>query len=292
MLFAEYIEEWKDKARLKTSPVWKMGQDQILRDHILPHLGHKKLNAINAADISVVMSASIAKGHSGNQQKKIYMVLSKVFRDSTDNFFEYREKSPVKKRFHLPEVKETKAAYMGFEKALIFLEYTMNHPLYAEASWIETLAGLRISEIEPLEWSDVDFDNNIIHITKSYSPWTKVVRNFTKNKGHYQAQMPPMLRAFLWNRKKRSGLICQNTSGGMISRNSFRGFMNRTQKILSLSVRSSHGLRHSCSRIFIEHGARDEEIQQLLGHKCLASIKPYNHRENLNILKDISQRIA
>lgn len=291
MKFEEYIERWKKSARTKTSESWKLGQDQVLAAHIFPHLSSKQLGKIKPEDISLVMTASKAKGHSPNTQKKIYMVLSKVFSDAIE-FFEYLDKSPVKKRFHLPEVPTVERGYMTFEQSLIFLEYSMHHVLFSEAAWIMTLTSIRISEMQALEWADINFKESKIDVRRSYCKWTRTIRPYTKNKTIYSVPMPPMLYAFLWNRKRSKGLIGKNMVGGMMNRDSFRSFLKIASKNLKLPVKGSHSLRHTCARIYVEKGARDEEIKELLGHRSLASSKTYTHRNDLKILKDLSKKIA
>lgn len=268
-----------------------MTQDQVLNAHVLPFLCNKELHKISSEDISTVLNASKAKGHAPNTTKKIFMVLSKVFGDAVD-FFELIKKSPVKRRFHQPFVPEVKRPFIGWIQSLIVLEYCFADELYGLAVWIMLLAGPRISEIEALEWGDVDFKRDEIVINKSYCVWSKKVRPHTKNKNAYAVPMPPLLRAYLWNRKKISGLVCKGPNGKMISRWSLRSYLYRLQKALMLTIRSSHGLRHSCARIYVEKGARDEEIKELLGHKWLQSSKTYTHRDDLQNLKNISKKIA
>ena len=290
MKFEEFVSEWKVKCRLRISASWKACQDQILRDHIFPYIGCLDLRSIVPADISTVMEASKAKQHSPNQQKKIYMVMSKIFSDAVQ-FFEYREKNPVKKRFHLPEITPLNRPYLDYEQAVIFLEYVMNNPSYGVACWIMTLAGPRISEIQSLEWADIDWEENEIRITKSYSEWTHTHRPYTKNKGWYTVPMCTMLREYLLPKRKPSGLVC-GSGGKIISRWGLGSYLRGVSKALNLPVQSSHGLRHTCARIFVERGASNEEIAELLGHKSLASTKTYTHRKKTGKLKKISSEIA
>ena len=292
MKFSDYIEEWKAKARNRTSESWKIGQEQVLRAHILPYLGHKNLKSITPSDITDVLLASQNKNHSLNQQKKIYMVLSKVFSDAI-HFFDLLTKSPVKKRFHLPEKpKDKERPYLSYEQALILLEYCMNDPHYGIPVWISILAGPRISELQLLEWTDIDFKNDSITINKSHCNTTGKDRDYTKNKNDYEAPLNPMLKKFLLERRKLKGLVCNNFTGGMLSRFSFGNYLRRIAKHLKFPVIASHGLRHTCARIYVELGASDEQISELLGHKHLLSSKPYVHRKGVSRLKALSKKIA
>jgi len=291
MLFSEYVSLWKQKARIKISDSWRMGQDQILRDHILPILGSLHIEKISSIHISEVMQASINKGHSGNQQKKIYMVMSKVFNDA-NHFFEIITRSPVKKHFHLPTPKPIERPYMTYEQALIFLEYTMNHPIYAIACWLMVLSGIRISEIESLDWECVDFEKDVIYVDKSRCAWTDEERNYTKNKGQYQVPMCPMLKMFLLERRKSSGKACQNPETGRFNRRNLNKYLHNVSEKIHTPSWSAHILRHSCARIYVEFGATDEQLKELLGHKTIVSTKTYTHRKGISQVSIISKKIA
>jgi integrase len=268
-----------------------MTQDGVLKKHILPRLSKLNLKGVKPDHISDVLNESKSKGHAPNTTKKIYMILSKVFRDAVE--FGHLKESPVKKRFHKPYVPPIKRPYIGWVQTLVVLEYVFDDGLYGVAVWVLLLTGIRISELEALEWPDIDFNRDEIKITKSYCVWAKEIRSYTKNKNQYAVPMPPMLRAFLWNRRKTKGFVCTRADGvSMFSRWAFRSFLHRLQEALHLVIRSSHALRHSCARIYVEKGARDEEIMELLGHKWLASSKTYTHRENTQHLKDIAKKIA
>lgn len=290
MRFAEYAIEWQKSARLRVSDGWSLCVAQILRDHIAPFLNPLSLKKISPADISKVIQASKDKGHSEATQKKIYMVMSKMFRDAVE-FFELIDRSPVKKKYHLVKVTRKDQPYMTYEQSVIVLEYALESQLFGLAVWIQLLAGLRVSEVQALTWENVDLRRGRINVVAAYNKLTKVLQGHAKNREHYPVPIPPKLMARLLREKGRAGFLCRNQSGGMMSENGYRIYLNTMSKRLLLPIRSSHGLRHSCARIYQEMGAGDEAIQRLLGHKWLVSTKTYIHRDDQELV-EISQKIS
>jgi integrase len=230
------------------------------------------------------------KGHASRTTKKIYMVMSKIFRDAVE-IFEVIPKSPVRKHFHAQVIEDVERPSMTPLQTWAFLEYVMHHELYGVPIWIQCLAGLRVSEVQALEWRDIDFDENTITIRRAYNKLTKKIQNYPKNKRFATIPMAPALRKFLLPFKQKQGLVCFSSVGGMMSENGYDTFLNRICERLQLPIKSSHGLRHSCARLFIEMGAADEDVQRLLNHKTLASTKTYIHRTHEQLFK-IAKKIA
>lgn len=280
MLFCDYILEWSESATLGVSKGWHQCQLQIIRDHINPILGKLCLSKITPSDISKVIQASKDKGHSENQQRKIYNVLSKIFKDAKE-FHDYIEKSPVRKAHHRPKVGDVERHFMEPEQSELVLQRSMFDKLYSSAIWIQLLTGLRVSEVQALTWDQLDFDGNCINVNKAYNRHLKRIQPYTKNKTKYRVPMIPRLAAFLKKKmaKSESKFVNPNAEGGMMSHKSYDDYIKRLQLEMKLPISSSHGLRHSAARMYSAKGCSDELLQILLGHKSIASTKVYTHHE-------------
>lgn len=275
-IFDDFLVSWKREARLDSGDGWKLCQDKVIELHILPHLTGKQLIDITPSDISRVIEASKLKKHAPNQTKKIYMVVSKIFNDAVE-FYDLIDRSPVRKKFHKPKTILIEQPAMSWEQSVILLEYVMHHPIYALPIWIQTLSGPRTSEIEALEWPEVHFEEDYIWLNKAYNRTTKIIQPFTKNKSHYAVPLPKKLSNFLQKFRKKSGLVCPGSDGKMLNRWAYQYYFTSVRKRLNLQITSPHGLRHSCSKIYKDAGATDEQIKVLLGHKTIISTKTYLH---------------
>jgi integrase len=229
MKFGDYIEEWKLHCRVKVGNTWRVGQDQVIRDHILPFLCNRDIRDIKQAHISFVLEQAKNRGFKANTQRKVYLMLSKLFRDAVE-FFEIIQKSPVKKRYHALPAEKVIQPFLKPLDAWVFLEYVMQNDSFGKAVWLQTLAGLRVSEVQALTWEDVDFKSGVIRVVRSYKRTIDKIESGTKNKEPHIVPMTPTLQKYLHARRERTGYVVKNTTGGMMSYYSYRSFISRTVK--------------------------------------------------------------
>lgn len=290
MLFVDFINEWK-KLRLGASEGWRICQDQIIRDHISPYLDDLKMNEITPAQISFVLAQSRKKNHSDNQTKKIYMVLSKIFSDAI-NEFEILTKSPVKKKLHLTKTRPIARSFLNPSEVWQLLEKVSNDKSFGVAVWIQVFTGLRVGEVQGLQWDDIDFKNSTVHIKRKFNRITKKMDLYTKNGSHFVQPLAPILANFLHKIKKKSGFVCTNSSGEMFSYWSYRSYLLRTSKKLNLSISASHDLRHSSAFLLRSVGASIEDLQKFLNHSSAQSTRVYDHFKIDESVKNLLKKIA
>ncbi len=71
-------------------------------------------------------------------------------------------------------------------RTLLFEAKSRNHPWYS--TWaLALLTGMRAGELYSLEWNDIDFENNIIRVSKSYD---KRLNLFKSTKAGYWRSVP------------------------------------------------------------------------------------------------------
>ena len=276
--FSLYINEWKKSARLKVGRAWSICQDNMIRDHIIPYLQDKKMKDITPADISFVLTQSKLKNHAPGTTKKIYLVVNKIFNDAV-SFFEILPRSPVKPRFHRPDTFPKERPFLKAERVWEMLEYVKND-CYGIAVHVQLLSGLRVSEIQGLRWGDINFDENIITVSRAYNSITKEIQPFTKNKTHHIIPLVKPLKEYLLLKRRDIGFVCLSTKGKMLHECGYNAYLRRIARELNLPIHSSHGLRHSYARLMVELGASDDIIQAALNHKSVVSTKTYIHRSN------------
>lgn len=262
--------------RLNVSKDWRVTQDQIIRDHVIPYLCNREMDEIKPPHISKVLEQSKLRGHSARTTRHVYTLLRQMFFDAVE-FFEIIQKSPVKQKYHRPKVPKYKAKFLPRELAWILLEAVSDTP-FACGVWIQTLTGLRVGEMLPLKWSDIDFDTAQIHVTKIYKKTSKLIQNYTKNKTQHSVPMPPDLMAFLRKRKGRGeDLVMPNSLGEVTCYYVYRRALRRICDRLKLPARSTHGLRHTCSALWRQSGAGLDDVKELFNHASLISTESYDH---------------
>jgi len=285
MLFSEYVDLWKSEARSNVGESWRITQDKLIGLHILPVLSSDELSAIGPSHISKVLEISQGKGHSAKTRMHLYSIMFKMFDDAVE-FFELDLKNPVKKKYHRPKITKKKSKFMTLEQSILLLEYVL-HSQFSHAVWIQTLSGLRVSEVLPLRWGDMDFENDQINVVKIYNRNTKKIQDHTKNGNQVYIPMPVRLKKYLLKyRGKNDDFVIPNQKNKMTCYFVYRRYLRNVCEKLKLPIRSAHGLRHSCTEIWVNVGASAEDLRRLLNHKSLSATDSYIHRTDgrLNLL--------
>lgn len=278
---------WKKHCRLNVSDGWKISQDSMIKLHIMPYLSENNFSEINAIDISKVIGASKLK-HSPNMTKQIYLLLSKMFKDSVK--LNIRKDSPVFSNFHCPKSKTKEAIYLIDNELEKLIEYSKYH-WSIQAIVIQAYIGLRVGEVTGLQWKDIDFKSKTIHIRQKRNRKTKVFDQYTKNGKQFRVPIRGSLISFLRDVRKTmdpgpDDFVCSGPDGkSFMSYHSYQKALIYLCKGAGIKRISSHGFRHTCSGIWVNQGASTEDIKILFNHDSIVSTKTYMHNTNLHLQK-------
>src|SRR3989338_5665316 len=175
---------------------------------------------------------------------------------------------------NLPNLKREKRLPVVLSKeeieSLISATKNINHRLILQIGYS---AGLRISEIINLNWQDIDFDRNIIHLKRAKGKKDRIVMlslkvkenliNLTSNKQGY---------VFLTN---RSGKYTQRTIQKIIKNAAMKAGIRKSI--------TPHTLRHSFATHLLENGTDIRYIRDLLGHSDISTTLIYTKVSSRNI---------
>ncbi|TDM47787.1 site-specific integrase [Macrococcoides goetzii] len=174
-----------------------------------------------------------------------------------------------------------KAEFIDHDKIEPFLEDVKRRNLYHYFLFrliIET--GLRVGEACALTWQDVDRENNIINVTKSYDEKRDILGE-TKTKVNRDVYITKKLSVELFkflqvhnankivNEKlydNKYNFIFVNEFGKPLSRSSIHNTMVYcSEKVLGYKL-SIHKLRHTHATLLLESGVPIQVIAERLGH--------------------------
>ena len=134
-------------------------------------------------------------------------------------------------------------------------------------------AGLRISEVINLQWRDIDFSRNLIHIKSAKGRKDRITLLSPKVKKDLKVLSLHMDGlVFISNRNKK---FSSRSIQQIISNSSKRSGINK--------VVTPHVLRHSFATHLLESGVDICYIQKLLGHVSLKTTQRYTHVTNNKI---------
>ena len=193
--FETFTNRWlkehaETQLELKTISSYK----KELSSKIIPAIGHVKLNKLQPMHLAQfynkltqdgVRQDNKSGGYSTRTIKYCHQIISSILTSAVQwNILQENIAKRVKPPKGIP--KSNKINYFDDKQTMIFLKHIESEPLkYRLLANIAIYGGLRLEEILPLLWSDVDFECYTIDINKttSYVDGKQFIKDTTKNKG-------------------------------------------------------------------------------------------------------------
>ena len=279
-----------NRIRLKGSTVQKY--DYLIKTHILPELGNIKLSKLTAATINSFLAKKASHGRknkntalSASYIKTITLILSSIIQYGADE----KLCSPLNTEIHFPQQQKKELHILSKEDQQILEKHITEviTPIGA-GIMISLHAGLRIGEVCALKWSDVDFNERIIHIRATVS---RVGRN-DGTKGTMLILGSPKTNAsirdipissVLFNVLKElhttssSPFVISETDTFMSPR-TYEYRFHRILKQCDIPKINYHALRHTFATRCIESKMDVKTLSEILGHgKASVTMDIYVH---------------
>ena len=152
--------------------------------------------------------------------------------------------------------------------------------------------GCRRGEALALMWDDVDFDNGVIHITKSVyqKSNTPMLKEPKTEAGRRTVPLLDRLRAIL---KPSTGLLFPDPkTGGLISETHFQRLWEAYAAESGVSC-TPHQLRHAYATMLFEADVDEKDAQEILGHAQLSTTRDiYTHIRDQRRQKTYSKLVS
>ncbi len=314
MNYKEWLGEWLNsyvKLSAKTRTVVRY--EQIVHQHIVPHLGACELDSITPIILQKFVTKLVqegnlrtGKGLSPNAVNSVITVLQSSLSAARGSGLMHSSPASKIKRPKLVEseiVCFSVAEQKSIEKAVFLDKRT-----YMFGVILCLYTGIRIGELLALTWQDIDFVNGIISITKTCydgmstnGKFGRLVDTPKTPSSKRKIPLPKQLVSFMKNIKKRSESDCVISKKGepFLVRTYQRNF-SALLKRLNIEHRGFHALRHTFATRAIECGVDVKTLSEILGHKnATITLNRYAHslmehkREMMNrigSLCDLSQK--
>ena len=256
--------------------------------YLIPYFGKAHLTDIKQVDIQNYFNT--VKKENGEPLAKATldmqrMILKSIFDAAIDNDLCY--KNPVKNiKYQRVSDKAEKHVWTK-EQAQAAEEYSKHCMRLDIVVYLNT--GIRRSELLGLKWSDIDFENNIMHIQRAIVQ-TKGKVVIDKPKSKTSDRYIPFSEEFAKYLKKfqSDNEYVLGTNGymspGTYSGKYFPRFMKELSEMTGVPELSPHELRHTYGTLKREEGVDIYTIQRVMGHSDIsvtASIYVHNDLEVL-----------
>jgi integrase len=170
MTLAKFAPGWlaRKQEKKELAPKTKQRYREIVRLHILPALGRKRIALLKMDDVEDFYTAKRAAGMPENTLHHVHTVLHSLLDSAVrhgyapGNVSEYAENKPTL------DLEAGKDNYFTRQDALGFLEAAAKDR-WAALYLLDLTTGMRLGEILGLRWQDVDMERRLVAIQQSLS---------------------------------------------------------------------------------------------------------------------------
>lgn len=263
-----------------------------LDNWIYPRLGKLRLPDVSAAEINALLLDMQAKGKAQASCVKVYTILKGLFKSAYKQ--DLIDKNPMDKvdrpKSRKDEIRDNEPESYTIKELQHILSCLDSEPLKWQA-FIRLIAdtGIRRGECCGLEWSNVDFQNNVITICKNlcYTPEKGVYEDTPKNRKSRTIDVDPAVMKLLksWRLEQASQHISafvfsQDGSAEAMHPQSPTRYFSKFGKKYGVDDFHPHKLRHTFASVAITAGADIASVSEKLGHSDKAvTLRMYTHAD-------------
>lgn len=264
--------------------------ERMIRNHIRPALGHKKLKTLAPDHVQYFYQSKLDDGLAPGTVHLMHGILHKALEQAVKWGAVPRN---VCKAVTPPKPNPEEIRPLDAEQAKRLLEAAGGNRL--EALYVLAVtAGLRVGELLGLKWEDMDVDTETLRIRRTKSQ-ARTGPTFTapKNckgrsikltrravealKTHKAIQNAERLKAgSLW--QDNNLMFCTTAGKPLDFRNLATASFKPLLKKAGLPDIRFHDLRHTCATLLLSRGHHPKLVQELLGHASVAlTLDRYSH---------------
>ena len=275
-LYEIYMEDMT--ARLKQSTL--LTKKTVLQTHILPFFGSKPINEIKASDVRRWQAKLMSSPNNYSQTylKKINTELNSII-NYAKRFYDLNT-NPCGKAGTIGKAKAEEMDYWTYDEYIAFREGVKDKPLSYICFEVLYWTGMREGELLALSPADIDLDNKIISINRTYQRigGKDVFTSPKTRKSKRKIPIPDFLCQELSDYIQSRYMLDADerlfpVTKSYLSHEMIRGCKNTGVKKIRI-----HDVRHSHASLLINQGCDALMLADRLGHeKVSTTLNTYSH---------------
>lgn len=318
--FGEYAEQWlearKASGRLAASTIKR---DENILEHLNRYLFTVLLQDIDAPMVRSLYIKYVKDGIGQNTLSKIAVTLKQVLKQAVVDDLLIKNpcdavEAPKRKRSDVGRALDKK----GIEKLVRKLNAYENktYPLEASERQQATInmahvtavrlmlsAGLRRGEALGLQWSDIDFDNSILTVARSFDKVTRQVKEpkTLTSKREIVLDSQTLSDLLRWKKMQRNYLnhlgieqgsetpVLTNGAGARMESDNLGRWWREFRDANGFDRLRLHDLRHTHATLLVSSGLNIKAISSRLGHASVGiTLDLYSHAQREDDIKAAS----
>ncbi len=288
--FSDYAGIWiKTIIPATCKPSTVIGYQILLDNHVLPVFGKKPVADISRMMVKTFLMKKVDSGLAISTVSYMKSCISGVLNAAIDD--EVLTVNPAQRLGKLFKKRNTKdeiKPYTKEELSILLKAFQDFYPRHYPMVLTLARTGMRIGEVTALKWKDIDFDNRLIHVQRTFS--RDQLMETPKNGKDRLVDMSKQLSTVLYDLKMDSEAseakgvngsewIFKNQVGSAIDiRNWRKRIFYKTIAKAGLDKIRIHDLRHTYASLLIEAGESLAYIRDQLGHHSISfTVDIYGH---------------
>ena len=275
-LYEIYMEDMA--ARLKQSTL--LTKKTVLQTHILPFFGNKPINEIKASDVRRWQAKLMSSPNNYSQTylKKINTELNSII-NYAKRFYDLNT-NPCGKAGTIGKAKAEEMDYWTYDEYIAFREGVKDKPLSYICFEVLYWTGMREGELLALSPADIDLDNKLISINRTYQRigGKDVFTSPKTRKSKRKIPIPDFLCQELSDYIQSRYMLDADERLFPVTKSYLSHEMIRGCKNTGIKKIRIHDIRHLHASLLINQGCDALMLADRLGHeKVSTTLNTYSH---------------
>lgn len=291
--FNEVANIWIKNYRVVNNTPWAQSQERITHLHLIPYLGNIKVKQLTKFDLQSLMNTMRDDGFSTSTMKKARDIAAQIIEVAVDKKIILANPFKGVTVAEIPP-KERRALT---EEEIDLVTRTWKGHRIGYAVMVMLFCGLRRGEILALDWSDFDFKEKVLHVTKSvvFKKNVPIIKDPKSKAGIRDVPLPDFLIPILKGVPKQGMVFLPSQQGERMTGSaydrawdSYEHYLNiqagghtasrSRKKLVVVDHITAHMLRHTYASLLYEAGVDLKSAQRILGHSDIeTTIEIYTH---------------
>ena len=293
-LFGEIISSWFNAQKINLKPSSIIKYQNLIENHILPELGHRKLRELNADALYAFLDAQQKCGNkktggmlsTSSLQTMLYILNATIKYAASQNMISYfsirltstgKETTPIQ----ILEQHEEDALDHYLSSNICRRNLGIMLSLYC---------GLRIGEVCALQWTDIDTNKGILYVRRTAQritnrggkTKTELFVGSPKSKSSIRAiPVPSFLVPIIYilaQEEPPDTYILTGLINKPLEPRTFQYYFNQVLDVTGIKKTKYHTLRHTFATNCVALGFDIKSLSEILGHSNVSiTLNKYVH---------------